>query len=47
MRLINMETTIPFQGFYSSIHDSQLDYALESMFSDDQGHINRDLFEGF
>ena len=27
-------TTIPFSGFYSSIHDSELDWTLEQMFSD-------------
>ena len=29
-----METSIPFQGFYNSIHDSECDHALEQMFSD-------------
>ena len=29
-----MLTTIPFQGFYNSIHDAELDDTLERMFSD-------------
>lgn len=29
-----MLTTIPFSGFYQSLHDAQLDDALEQMFSD-------------
>lgn len=33
-----METTIPFSGFYNSIHDSELDNALESIFSDSHGN---------
>jgi hypothetical protein len=40
-----METTVPFMGFYNSIHDSQLDFALESMFSDDRGHVYPKLLE--
>lgn len=32
-----MLTTIPFSGFYCSLHDSALDDALESIFSDDSG----------
>ena len=36
-----MITTIPFSGFYYSLHDSALDSALESIFSDDSGN-NRD-----
>jgi hypothetical protein len=35
--------TIPFSGFYNSIHDAQLDQTLEYMFSDDYGHINEGL----
>lgn len=33
-----MLTTIPFSGFYASLHDSALDSALESIFSDDSGN---------
>ena len=33
-----MLTTIPFSGFYNSIHSSLLDNALESMFSDSSGY---------
>jgi hypothetical protein len=36
---------IPFAGFYGSAHDAQLDYAAQSMFSDDQGDANRGLVE--
>ena len=32
-----MLTTIPFSGFYYSLHDSALDDAIESIFSDDNG----------
>jgi hypothetical protein len=32
-----METTIPFSGFYNSIHSDELDAALESNFSDSNG----------
>jgi hypothetical protein len=32
------QTTIPFSGFYHSIHDEELDRALQLMFSDDQGN---------
>lgn len=37
-----MLTTIPFSGFYYSLHDSALDSALESIFSDDNGE-KRDI----
>lgn len=33
-----MITTIPFSGFYYSLHDGALDSALESIFSDDSGN---------
>lgn len=33
-----MRTTIPFSGFYYSLHDSALDSALDSIFSDDSGN---------
>lgn len=33
-----MLATIPFSGFYYSLHDSALDSALESVFSDDSGN---------
>lgn len=32
-----MSTTIPFSGFYYSIHDSELDQALNQIFSDESG----------
>lgn len=42
-----MLTTVPFSGFYYSLHDSELDSALEQMFSDrDSGtRVNRGLHE--
>ena len=36
-------SVIPFAGFYNSIHDSELDRALEMMFSDDSGNPNDGL----
>jgi len=38
-----MQTTIPFQGFYNSIHDGELDNCLEQAFSDDFGEANTAL----
>lgn len=35
-----IEVEIPFSGFYESIHDSQIDGALEQCFSDDYGDIS-------
>ena len=32
-----MLTTVPFSGFYESLHDSQIDDCLERMFADDRG----------
>lgn len=42
-----MNTTIPFSGFYYSIHDSELDEALKMDFSDDTGcHlISEELYQ--
>jgi hypothetical protein len=34
---------LPFAGFYGSQHDAELDYAIEAMFSNDQGDSNPDL----
>jgi hypothetical protein len=34
---------LPFTGFYGSQHDAELDYAIEAMFSNDQGDPNPDL----
>lgn len=39
-----MFTTIPFSGFYYSLHDSALDSALESIFSDDNGEKRDSIF---
>ena len=38
-------TTLPFAGFYGSQHDAELDYAMEAMFSNDQGDPNPGLTE--
>jgi hypothetical protein len=38
-----LKTTIPFSGFYESLHDSELDQALEMAFSDDSGTPNAGL----
>lgn len=35
-----MLTVIPFSGFYHSIHDEEVDSALESMFQDSSGNAN-------
>lgn len=38
-----MLTTIPFSGFYNSLHDSEIDQTIERMFSDrDTGCITND-----
>lgn len=41
------ETTIPFSGFYNSLHDSELDMALRDMFSDRATgtDVNEDLLQ--
>ena len=39
-----MLTTIPFSGFYYSLHDSALDFAIESIFSDDNGKKRDSIF---
>ena len=36
-------TTIPFSGFYESLHDSALDDALKDIFRDDSGIENSEL----
>lgn len=36
-------TLIPFSGFYESIHDSEIDRALEQEFSDSSGNANDGL----
>lgn len=38
-----MLTTIPFSGFYYSLHDSAIDSALESVFSDDSGNVRQEI----
>lgn len=36
---------LPFAGFYGSQHDAELDYAMEAMFSNDQGDPNPGLID--
>ena len=43
--MVLKSTTIPFSGFYGSIHDSQLDNALEMMFSNGRGDAYKTLLE--
>ena len=38
-----MLTTIPFSGFYYSLHDSALDSAIESIFSNDSGDARPEI----
>ncbi|UZZ64575.1 hypothetical protein [Curvibacter phage PCA1] len=40
-----LEVTIPFSGFYCSLHDSELDQALKSSFSDNSGNCNDDIIQ--
>ena len=42
-----LEATIPFQGFYESIHGINIDEAIESFFQDDEGnyHIPDNFWE--
>ena len=40
-----MLTTVPFSGFYDSLHSSEVDQAIEQMFSDDSGEPNEGLSE--
>lgn len=41
-----METTVPFSGFYYSVHDQEIDSCLEQYFSDDCGEcISPVLFQ--
>lgn len=38
-----MLTTVPFAGFYCSIHEDELDYTLERLFQDESGNPNEKL----
>ena len=38
---MKLKTTIPFAGFYESIHSEAIDFELEQMNSDDQGNIDQ------
>ena len=39
-----MLTTLPFSGFYESLHSDSIDQAVERMFSDDSGTTNDGLY---
>ena len=39
-----MLTTIPFSGFYNSVHDSNCDEVLRSTFDNDRGDVREDIF---
>lgn len=42
---MKLKTTIPFAGFYESIHSDQLDRELQQIFEDDHGNIlDEELF---
>ena len=40
---------LPFDGFYESIHDSNIDYAIESLFQDEQGdsHVPESFWDKY
>jgi hypothetical protein len=42
-----MLSTIPFLGFYDTVHDDAIDCAIESLFEDDNGDCNSDLINHF
>jgi len=42
-----METTIPFDGFYNSIHDENLNRAVDDLFSDSRGDSVDKLVQKF
>jgi len=42
---MKQQTTIPFSGFYDSIHSSEIESRLELECSDDSGEINPELLE--
>ena len=42
-----MLSTIPFLGFYETVHDNAIDRAIESLFEDDNGDCNNDLINHF
>lgn len=42
-----METTIPFDGFYNSIHDEALTNELDQVLSDSRGNAIDGLIEKF
>ena len=39
-----MLTTIPFSGFYNSVHDSNCDEVLRRTFDNDRGDVREDIF---
>lgn len=40
-----METTIPFSGFYNSVHKANLDDAFKQLFTNDHDEVNEALFD--
>lgn len=43
---MKLETTIPFSGFYNSVHSENIDNTIEFIFQNDQGEIlNKDCLE--
>jgi hypothetical protein len=42
-----MLSTIPFCGFYDTVHDNAIDRAIESLFEDDNGDCNSRLINHF
>ena len=40
-------TTVPFAGFYNSVHDSEIDHSLEMLFQNDNGDTNEALSARF
>jgi|LakMenEpi03Aug12_release.lakeMendotaPanAssembly.Ray.scaffolds.fasta_scaffold443965_2 hypothetical protein len=42
-----MLSTIPFSGFYETIHDNVIDRAIESLFENDRGDCNTDFINHF
>ena len=46
MKTENFLTTVPFDGFYHSLHDSEIDHALEIVFDiGGSGDVNPDILE--
>lgn len=41
------EVTIPFSGFYESSHSREIEYALESIYTDEDGNVDKDKVYAF